>query len=115
MNVRYGVFPHRADAFDQTCFNIHVDIFEGDGKFDFILLHIRKNAIQTSADLLGLLLIDNTLARQHLRMCFGPPDVIGIQTLLKADRGGELLYKFICRLGEAPTPELLTHSKSLLG
>jgi hypothetical protein len=48
--------------------------------------------IQAGPDLLGIVLGDNALGRQHRRMRLGGTDVLGRQSLVEADGGVYLLH-----------------------
>ncbi len=70
-------------------------------------LDLGQHAVEAGVDLLGVVLGDDALRRQHRGMRLGGADVLGRQSLVEADGGVYLLHDLGGRHGEAATPHLV--------
>jgi hypothetical protein len=100
------LFAGFADALDQACLDVHVDIFQGNRPVKSTLFDFSQDAFESVDDGTGLVSGDDADMAEHAGVRDRARDVVAIQALVKADRGGKFLDEGIGGLGKAPTPGL---------
>ena len=95
-----------ADARHQPRLDVHVHIFQRHRPFETPGLDFRANGVQPGDDLLTLRRAQHAHPRQHARMGDGAGDVLAVQALIEAHRGGEGFHEGIGALGKTPAPGL---------
>ena len=89
-----GVQPPRrlADQLLQPALDVHVHVFQRARELQAAGRDLLQHPVEAGGDLLGVVLGDDALGRQHRRMRLGGADVLGRQSLVEADGGVYLLH-----------------------
>ena len=95
-----------ADALGQHGLDVHVDVLVVHGELHLAVLNVGQNGLQALDDLLGLVLLDDSLLAQHGGVGDGAPDVLLIQPGIKADGGIKVVYQCIGLLLKPSSPKL---------
>lgn len=97
-------FSSFTDALDESRLDVHMDILKFHGPDKVATFDIGEDALQAGNDVSALGFADNTGMRQHARMCNGAGDIMPVESLVEADRGGKGLDESVCRFREASAP-----------
>ena len=92
------------DGISQPFFYIHMNIFQFDGKFEFIMFNLFKYLFQAVYDGVFIFIRNNSLTGQHRRMGDTATDIFCIHTAIKLNRRIECFYIFIRRLRKPAAP-----------
>ena len=96
-----------ADGGRETRFDIHVDVFQADGKIELARLYLAKNCTQPVDNLFNIVKRDDPLFAQHAGMGDGTANILRIEALVELNRCGELLDEGIGGLGKTTAPEFI--------
>jgi len=98
---------HVADALGQARLDVHVHVLEGGGPGELAALDLAADGFQALDDLPALVFGEHAHVGEHARMGDGAGDVVPVETLVEAHRGGEGLHEGIGGGGEAARPGLV--------
>jgi hypothetical protein len=98
-----------ADEVDQPLLDVHVDVFVGDVERELARIPVVEDVLQPGDDADHLLLGQDALLAQHLRVGDGALDVLDHEVGVGVDGRDELRRELVRRLGE-PFPDDLCHS-----
>jgi hypothetical protein len=93
-----------ANALDQSRLDVHVDVLEGNRPGEVALIDVREDAFQAIDNPPAFRVTYDASMRQHARMGNRAGDVVPVEPVVEADRGGECLDEGIGRFGEATAP-----------
>ncbi len=97
------------DSLRQPLFDIHMDIFERNGKFEIPGVNPFPNVRQSLGNRAKILRRENAVRTKHLRVRQRPRDILAIHPPIKRNRRIEILRGLFLRLGKAAAPHRLTH------
>jgi hypothetical protein len=75
-----------ADALRQQTFDVHVDVFTINSKFDFTGFNIMEDLCQRFLYQFSVRLSNDALPAEHPGMGYTPPDILFIQPLIDFNR-----------------------------
>src|SRR5699024_6863571 len=101
------------DLFNQSMFDIHMDILTGDRKLGNTIFVILKDCRQSIRDLPPLVVSDDPLFSQHCRVCYTSCYIHFNQRIIKMDGRVELVHPFNGFTLESAAPCLFSHRVSL--
>ncbi|MNI44782.1 hypothetical protein D3C73_991750 [compost metagenome] len=96
----------RTDFFDQVFFNIHMNIFIGNGEFDCACAHLIQHLVQPGFDGLNILLRQDAAFAQHGDMGQTALYIFFRQCLIKSDGCCILLHQLVRSFGKPSAPKL---------
>ncbi len=100
------LFADFANAVNQPRLDVHVNIFKCDDPRKIAPFNVEQNVVQPAHDLIALRCGEHAHLGQHAGMGDGTGNVLAVQPLIEADRGGKGFHKCISRLVESPAPQL---------
>ena len=97
-------FPRFANGIGKPLFNIHVDIFELDGKVKLPVFNLLENSLQAFYDSVLVFFRNDAFFGQHRRVGNAAANIFGVHPAVKLDGCIEGFYTFICGLSEPAAP-----------
>ena len=98
-----------AQPFDESLFDVCVDVFELDGKGEFATINLSGNGIERRSDAFGFIFGEQSDLRQHAGVGLAGRDVVPVKPAIKANRFGEGFNAVIGLAAEAATPGFMAH------
>ena len=102
--ARMKPFSRFADGVGQALFDIHMNIFQLDGKFKFTLFNLLVDGFQPGYDRILICRRNNALPFQHRRVGNAAANIFRIHAAVKLDGGVKLFYAFIRGLRKPAAP-----------
>ena len=99
------LFAGVANQRGQAALDVHVHVFERNAPVERACFDLLQDAAQAGHDLLAFGGGQHAHAPQHLGVGDGALNILTIQALVEADRGGKGLNKSVGGLAEASAPQ----------
>ena len=107
-------FPCFTDSRRQAGFDVHVDVFQGNGEIEVSGLDPGENLFQAGDNGVHIGLGNDVLTAEHPGMGDGAPNILAVETFIEVDGSGELLDEFVGGLGKTASPEFVFGHACLL-
>ena len=98
-----------ADRVGQSLLDVHMDVFERDGKVEVTVLDFLQDITKPGDDGIFIRFRDDAALGEHLRVRDAARDILAVHALVEGDRRLEIVDHLIRALGEATAPKLFAH------
>ena len=98
-----------ADRVGQSLLDVHMDVFERDGKVEVTVLDFLQDITKPGDDGIFIRFRDDAALGEHLRVRDAARDILAVHALVEGDRRLEIVDHLIRTLGEATAPKLFAH------